>query len=683
VELDDTDTLPLVERVARRAGSVSVSRRRFLQGGAAGAGALAATQYLGQLRAFAAPPVGATDGIVVLLFMGGGNDGLNTLVPHGDGAYYDLRGGLAISAASVIDLGYGFGLHPSLVNVKKHWDKGRVAIVQGVGARPPNLSHFEATDTWMQGWGGAAPVGTGWLGRWADGLRNAATESLYTVSIGGGVPNTITGTKVRGSSLPTDINGAFGIERDDPSDVRMYDALASYGSGPSGLGAWADSYGRSMRDLMTLTQKIQPAYQGTTPDDYLARKMVLAARLVNANLGIRVLHVDLGGFDTHASQARDHATLLARFDGAVAAFFSTLQSTWTSRVVLMSYSEFGRRPEANGDGGTDHGTAGVMFVIGDKVRGGLHGATPSLTDLDPHGNLKIGVDFRSVYASVLAKWLAADDTQVLGKTYSKLDLFKAGPGTPPPSGSTSASTVAKGYWVAGPNGNVRRFGAAPVVRALPRLASPICGGTPTPSGDGMYLCARDGAVFTFGDAVYRGSMGGKRLNKPVVGMARTPTGRGYWLVASDGGIFSFGDARFYGSTGAMRLNKPVVGMAATPTGKGYLLVASDGGIFSFGDARFRGSTGAMRLAAPIVAMAATPTGKGYWLGGADGEVFTFGDAKYYGSGVSAKKLVLGFTRTPSGRGYWLVAADGSILRYGDAKRFGQGGGAACVLVPSW
>ncbi len=199
----------------------------------------------------------------------------------------------------------------------------------------------------------------------------------------------------------------------------------------------------------------------------------------------------------------------------------------------------------------------------------------------------------------------------------------------------------------------------------------------TSDGQGYWLVATDGGIFTFGDAQFYGSTGARTLNKPIVGMAATPDDHGYWLVATDGGIFTFGDAQFYGSTGALTLNKPMVGMAATPDGRGYWLVAADGGIFTFGDAQFYGSTGALTLNKPIVGMAATPGGRGYWLVAADGGIFTFGDAKFYGStgALTLNKPMVGMASTPDGRGYWLVAADGGIFTGGDAQFHGSSASA--------
>jgi hypothetical protein len=205
--------------------------------------------------------------------------------------------------------------------------------------------------------------------------------------------------------------------------------------------------------------------------------------------------------------------------------------------------------------------------------------------------------------------------------------------------------------------SVLAFGAA-ADHGQPKnpLPVPIVGIESSRTGRGYWLVAADGGVFAFGDAPFRGSTGGLRLNHPIVDLARTPTDAGYWLVASDGGVFCFGDARFHGSMGGERLNRPIVGMAATPTGRGYWLVASDGGVFCFGDAPFAGSTGDIRLNRPVVGMAATPTGKGYWFVAGDGGIMAFGDAHFLGSGTSRAHAGSGtdLAARPDGRGYWIA-----------------------------
>ena len=219
-----------------------------------------------------------------------------------------------------------------------------------------------------------------------------------------------------------------------------------------------------------------------------------------------------------------------------------------------------------------------------------------------------------------------------------------------------------GYWTSDWLGAVTPHGGAPSFGSPQqsglRLSKLVVGMAPTPSGQGYWLVALDGGIFSYGDAQFFGSTGSMRLNQPIVGMAPTPDGQGYWLVAADGGIFSYGDAQFFGSTGSMRLNQPIVGMAPTPDGRGYWLVAADGGIFSYGDAQFFGSTGSMRLNQPIVGMAPTPDRQGYWLLASDGGIFTFGDAPFYGSLGGTGSTAFGIAVDPP-RGYSIITADGN------------------------
>ena len=241
----------------------------------------------------------------------------------------------------------------------------------------------------------------------------------------------------------------------------------------------------------------------------------------------------------------------------------------------------------------------------------------------------------------------------------------------------SPNTNFQSYRLVAGDGEVMAYGADSLGSAGgTHLDAPIVGMAATPDGDGYWLVAADGGIFTYGDAKFLGSAGGTHLDAPIVGMAATPDGDGYWLVAADGGIFTYGDAKFLGSAGGTHLDAPIVGMAATPDGDGYWLVAADGGIFTYGDAKFLGSAGGTHLDAPIVGMAATPDGDGYWLVAADGGIFTYGDAKFLGSagGTHLDAPIVGMAATPDGDGYWLVAADGGIFTYGDAKFLGSAGG---------
>jgi predicted outer membrane repeat protein len=244
---------------------------------------------------------------------------------------------------------------------------------------------------------------------------------------------------------------------------------------------------------------------------------------------------------------------------------------------------------------------------------------------------------------------------------------------------SGAVEVGQGYWMVASDGGIFTFGAASFFGSMggKPLNKPIVGMAATPDNLGYWEVASDGGIFTFGDAGFFGSRGGQPLNSPIVGMAATSDGHGYWLVASDGGIFTYGDAVFYGSMGGHHLNAPIVGMASNPAGGGYWLVASDGGIFNFGaGAGFHGSAGGIHLNKPIVGMAATPDGGGYWLVATDGGIFNYGDAGFFGSmgGKPLNKPIVGIASTPGGGGYWEVASDGGIFSFGDAAFQGSMGG---------
>lgn len=409
-----------------------VSRRRFLQGAAA-AGTIASSPVWFDHLAQAATPVGASEGILIVLHLGGGNDGLNTVVPIGDSTYRSLRGNLAIT--NPVGLTSTVGLHPNLPKLKDRYAAGKVAIIQGVGqSTVTDLSHFSSTASWMAGTAGTSRT-SGWLGRWLDGVPQA-DEGMRAITVGSSIPLHLVGQR----SVVTALNHSgdlFGADRDEAWEVSVYDTVAAYGSGPTGKGAWADRIATAGAASVGLATDLSKAFTPALPNDSLTSQLTLVARLINANLGIRIFNVSPpDSFDTHEGQSWRHAAIWTDVDAAIEAFYATLSPTWTKRVAMMSFSEFGRRPQANASGGTDHGTASALFVIGENVKGGLYGAAPDLTKLDSRGNLPVAVDYRSAYASVLGGWLGGDTSAVLGGAYEDLGLFKAKPGggvtTPPP-----------------------------------------------------------------------------------------------------------------------------------------------------------------------------------------------------------------------------------------------------------
>ncbi len=438
-------------------GPNGMSRRKFLQAlgvgaGAVGAGtALAGSGLFERLEAFGVSSTSANDGILVLVMLEGGNDGLNTVVPYADANYQALRPGIRYDAPGtgtngVLDIGIpGVGLHPSLAQLQQRYLKGQVAIVNGIGYQPPDLSHFSSMGYWMNGWVTAPPnsYANGWVGRYLDTLPGAASDELLAVCIGQTVPLHMVGAVARAAGLPTYLSDAFGMDRSHAGDPRLFDTISAYSTTATGLDQWGDGYARTMKGVLDLATRVQPAYAQPNNDDAdIVRELTLVARLINAGLGTRVFHTSIGGFDTHADQRTQQANQLAEFDRGISAFYTALQSQYRNNVTILTFSEFGRRPEEN-EAGTDHGTASVNFVIGDNVKGGMHGTPPGLApaSLDENGNLVPTVDFRTVYADVLRDWMAIDPYPILGGNYPSLGLIARPPNTDPtttdpPTGST-------------------------------------------------------------------------------------------------------------------------------------------------------------------------------------------------------------------------------------------------------
>lgn len=453
-----TEALDAKRRLSVPAGGPNgMSRRRFLQAiglgaGAVGAGAaIAGSSVFERLEAFGVSSTNPNDGILVLVMLEGGNDGLNTVIPYADANYRALRPGIRYDAPgaganAALDIGVpGFGFHPSLMQLQQRYLQGQVAVVNGVGYQPPDLSHFSSMGYWMNGWIAAPPnsYANGWVGRYLDTLAGAASDELLAVCIGQTVPLHMVGAVARAAGLPTYLSDAFGMDRTDVGDVRVFDTIAGYSTGATGLDQWGDGYAHTMKGVLDLATRVQPAYAQPNDDDAdIVRQLTLVARLINASLGTRVFHTSLGGFDTHADQRGQHANQLTELDRAIGAFYATLQTQYRNNVTILTFSEFGRRPEEN-QAGTDHGTASVNFVIGDNVNGGMHGTPPGLApaSLDRNDNLVPTVDFRSVYADVLRDWMRIDPYPILGGQYSSMGLIARAPNTDatttvPPGGAS-------------------------------------------------------------------------------------------------------------------------------------------------------------------------------------------------------------------------------------------------------
>lgn len=367
-----------------------------------------------------ASPSGAPR-VLVVVQLGGGNDALDTLVPI-DGRYHDLRPTLALADESLLALpGTGaYGLHPSFAPLQPLLAAGRVATLAGVGYPDASRSHFAALDDWWSATPGRAST-TGWLGRWLD--AHGGDAPLGAVALGAGAP-ALVGERVR----PTVVLSPDTFRAQPPARTDL--RLGAVGSATADTGVAARyraavaAAAQAVDTFATLAPASAPADEGDAATDAaeITAGLATAARLIGAEPGVRVVQVAVNGFDTHADQRDDHDRLLADLAGGIAAFFASLAATGDdARVVLMTVSEFGRRAAENGSGGTDHGKAGVQFVVGPSVTGGVRGAL-DLAALDD-GDLPVRIDVRSVYADVLG-WLGGPVDEVLGGRYEPVGVLR-------------------------------------------------------------------------------------------------------------------------------------------------------------------------------------------------------------------------------------------------------------------
>lgn len=395
-------------------------RRRFLQAAGVAGAATLLPAWLAEAAA-AATPLRADEGVLVLVTMNGGNDGINTFAPVHDGAYHDARRNLAISPAQGLPVTASRSLHPRLGYLKSVWDRGDLAVIEGVGHHDATLSHFVSMAQTMAANGNGQPGPSGWLGRVIDGLP---ADPLAGVAIGSRVPLLAQGQRHRASAVPRRADDVRQIDSSNPVAVLQYDAIRALAGDSTGLGSLGDRVAASFGPALDLADRLRPLIPEEADEAEVVTEMRLAARLINANLGIRFISVDFGDFDTHADQAWMHDKRMTELDAALRVFHETLSPSFAGRTLVVGTSEFGRRVRAN-DSGTDHGTANSLFAIGARVNGGFFGQAPSLTSLDRNGNQVPQVDYRQVYSNVVETWLRADPTQIVGRDHADLGFLQA------------------------------------------------------------------------------------------------------------------------------------------------------------------------------------------------------------------------------------------------------------------
>jgi uncharacterized protein (DUF1501 family) len=393
------------------------SRRDFLRHSALVSLAPLVPAFL--TRSAMAADIHADERALVVIQLDGGNDGLNTVIPYADENYARFRRELRMKTDEIIKLDDAVGLHPAMKAAAELYNDGRLAIVQGVGYPNPNRSHFESMAIWHH-----ARLktdehdGNGWLGRAAElaRVRNSSTpDSIYVGA--DTVPAAIRGRRANATALQSE------------SDLHLTEKVAGLNlNSPQSLDV-ADFVQRTVDQSFNAARQFressqaQKASAGDYPQSRLAEKLRLVSKLLQLGGGTRIYYVSQPGYDTHAAQIYQHSQLLREFAGALKAFLNDLKaSKLDERVIVLAFSEFGRRVEENGSAGTDHGAAAPVFIAGSRIRPNQLGRHPSLADLD-QGDLKMSIDFRKLYATLLDQWLGISSMQVLGADFGHVSVI--------------------------------------------------------------------------------------------------------------------------------------------------------------------------------------------------------------------------------------------------------------------
>jgi uncharacterized protein (DUF1501 family) len=369
----------------------------------------------------------ASDNVLVVVQLTGGNDGLNTVIPYGDDAYGQNRIALRIPEAQILKIDSHIGLHPQLKALHGLLDKQQLAIVQGVGYPNPDRSHFRSMDIWQSARPEEEHPRDGWLGRALECSPRESAGEVPALHLGANqLPLALDSRKIAVPSIESMETFRF---RTSGGALPLAALRSLADVQRPGASPMLDFLRRSTLNAYASSEQVQEALdEGKNQTKYptyfdLAEKLKNVAQLIDAGLATRIYYVSLNGFDTHASQAPAHSSLLRELAESVAAFIEDLTARGhADRVLVMGFSEFGRRVHENASQGTDHGTAAPVLFAGSKLASGLVGKHPSLTDLD-QGDLKFHTDFRRLYATVLDGWLGFPSQTVLGSRYEPLKLF--------------------------------------------------------------------------------------------------------------------------------------------------------------------------------------------------------------------------------------------------------------------
>jgi uncharacterized protein (DUF1501 family) len=368
--------------------------------------------------------------VLVVLQFSGGHDALSALVPYGHEAYHKARKATRITDQEVIKLDNELGLHPNLAGFKELLDEGAFAALPGVGYPEPNYSHFTATDIWHTARYQARNEPYGWIGRAVDCGHQGDADPTLAIAVGTGqTPRVLLGKEHPGIAFNRPESFAYTAARNDPRRAELYHRLNAHEASSrttnlSFVASTSVDANQSSDKVRKLAMRYKPTIE--YPRSPLGNNLRVIAALIAGGLTTRVFFTHTGGFDTHGGQRPRHDRLMADVNACVLAFQRDLaKQGQAQRVLTMTTSEFGRRVMENGSQGTDHGAAAAQFMFGPGLKPGIHGAHPSLADLQGGGggSLKHTADFRSVYATVLEKWLGISSSAVLQEKFPLIDCI--------------------------------------------------------------------------------------------------------------------------------------------------------------------------------------------------------------------------------------------------------------------
>lgn len=397
-----------------------IKRKEFIQVGSLATASMLLPKFLKAFEGPAFVPPG--NKVVVVLQLSGGNDGLNTVIPFRNDLYYKARPRLGIVKDKALGITDEVGLHPALTAFKELYDDGSLAILNNVGYPNPDRSHFRSMDIWHTGSGSNDYWTNGWLGRYLDAQCNGCEKPTQAIEIDDVLSLALKGEHIKGIAVK-DPRRLYGTANEKFFRDVLKNRKDEAGEQPVDYLYKTMAETLSSADYIFQQSRLHPT-NAEYPKTDLGNSLKTIASLIFSEINTKVYYVSLGSFDTHINQDAQQQRLFTEMNDAVRAFVKDLKAQHRFEdVLLFTFSEFGRRVEQNASNGTDHGTANNMFLVsGSLKQKGVLNAMPNLADLN-EGDLKFNVDFKNVYATVLNKWLKANDKAILMKQYDYLNFI--------------------------------------------------------------------------------------------------------------------------------------------------------------------------------------------------------------------------------------------------------------------